>query len=167
MATFTPAHVANFFLDSGFREDRLVDPLKLQKLVYFGYGWVLAVLDEKLFDEPIEAWRHGPVVPSLYHEFKRYRWTPITEFALSVDWDTREVIEPRISRSPKSELVLSKAWDTYKRFSGADLRKMTHQPDTPWANSFDPERPNERIPDHLIKSYFEDRIRSDIRYYLK
>ena len=43
---------------------------KLQKLVYYCQTWSL-VWDEKLiFDDPIEAWANGPVVPSLLNHHK-------------------------------------------------------------------------------------------------
>src|SRR5208282_4587731 len=60
--------VANWFIENLSR----VDPLKLQKLVYFAHGWHLALRDQPLIDELVEAWDYGPVVPSLYHQFKRY-----------------------------------------------------------------------------------------------
>lgn len=49
-----------------------VTNLKLQKLIYFIYAKHLADGDIKLFDEAIEKWQYGPVVPSVYHAFKDY-----------------------------------------------------------------------------------------------
>lgn len=46
--------------------------LKLQKIIYFIYAKHLAITKTKLFDEPIEKWQYGPVVPSVYHAFKDY-----------------------------------------------------------------------------------------------
>lgn len=40
--------------------------MKLQKLVYYCQGWHLAWDGEPLFDERIEAWASGPVVPALH-----------------------------------------------------------------------------------------------------
>lgn len=40
--------------------------MKLQKLVYYSQAWSLVWDGEKLFDEPIQAWANGPVVPVLY-----------------------------------------------------------------------------------------------------
>lgn len=45
--------------------------LKLQKLLYYAKGWYLALYDKPLFNDKIEAWVHGPVVPSIYHAFKQ------------------------------------------------------------------------------------------------
>ena len=50
----------------------LISNLKLQKLVYYAQGFHLALYDEPLFLEAIEAWTHGPVVPDLYRHYKKY-----------------------------------------------------------------------------------------------
>jgi uncharacterized phage-associated protein len=40
--------------------------MKLQKLVYYCQAWSLVWEDRPIFDEGIEAWANGPVVPALY-----------------------------------------------------------------------------------------------------
>lgn len=40
--------------------------MKLQKLVYYSQAWSLVWDEAPLFDEPIQAWAYGPVVPALY-----------------------------------------------------------------------------------------------------
>lgn len=40
--------------------------MKLQKLVYYSQAWHTVWSDQPLFNERIEAWANGPVVPSLY-----------------------------------------------------------------------------------------------------
>lgn len=42
-----------------------VTSMKLQKLVYYSQAWSLALEEEPIFDEPIEASPHGPVVKKL------------------------------------------------------------------------------------------------------
>lgn len=44
--------------------------MKLQKLVYYSQAWSLVWDEAPLFDEPIEAWANGPVVPALYNVHK-------------------------------------------------------------------------------------------------
>jgi uncharacterized phage-associated protein len=41
--------------------------MKLQKLVYYCQAWSLVWDEAPLFDESIEAWANGPVVPALYN----------------------------------------------------------------------------------------------------
>lgn len=40
--------------------------MKLQKLVYYCQAWSLVWDERPLFDERIQAWANGPVVPELY-----------------------------------------------------------------------------------------------------
>lgn len=42
---------------------------KLQKLLYYCQAWHYTIFNEVLFDERIEAWAHGPVVPSQFSRF--------------------------------------------------------------------------------------------------
>jgi uncharacterized phage-associated protein len=73
--------VANYFLDCAQRSSKKLDPMQIQKLVYFAHGWRLAAIGAALIDEMVEAWRYGPVIPSLYHEFKSFGKNPITRKA--------------------------------------------------------------------------------------
>ena len=70
--------VARYFLsltdeDAG----ELISNLKLQKLLYYAQGFHLVIYGEPLFPETIEAWAHGPVVTSVYHQYKEYGSEPI------------------------------------------------------------------------------------------
>ncbi len=61
-----------FLLKADPDEGELISNLRLQKLLYYAQGFHLALYDELLFAEAVVAWMHGPVVPEVYHEFKRY-----------------------------------------------------------------------------------------------
>ena len=147
--------VANSFLKLSFQSGRLVTPLKLIKLVYMAYGWWLAVMRERLFDEPIEAWEYGPVVPSLYHEFKRYGRSPILEMSNQVlfsddvceDASSKDREDGLCIHCPVPELDAEKAtslkraihwvWEKYSPYTAVDLSRMTHEKNTPWRKARD------------------------------
>lgn len=157
---YTPQHVANYFLDRANDEERGLDPLKLIKLVYIAYGWVLALTGERLYEERIQAWKHGPVIPSIYHEFKHYRSDPICEASGIFDMDEGTYTIPRIPKSDvTANLILEKVWAAYRRYSGWALRQKTHEPGTPWRETFDPAVMNKVIPDELIGPHFHAKIR--------
>jgi uncharacterized phage-associated protein len=40
--------------------------MKLQKLVYYSQAWSLVWDESPLFEDDIQAWAYGPVVPVLY-----------------------------------------------------------------------------------------------------
>jgi uncharacterized phage-associated protein len=157
--TYTPQHIANYFLDRAEEDSLTIDPLKLIKLVYIGYGWVLALTSERLFEEPIEAWKHGPVVPSIYHEFKHYRSKPIQEPSGAFDMETMDYSIPKLPNDDATTLlILEKVWAAYRPFSGWSLRNKTHQPGTPWSRTYDGNM-SKPIPDELIKTHFHEKIR--------
>lgn len=156
---YTPQHVANFFIDCANRDGRSLDPLKLIKLVYIAYGWVLALTNKRLFNERIEAWKHGPVIPSIYHEFKNSRYSQIDEKASDWNMETGDFVTPEVPASdPTTRMILEKVWAAYSGFSGWALRNKTHEPDTPWSMTYDGSM-SKVIPDDLISSHFHQKIR--------
>lgn len=149
-------------LDRAAADNVPLSPMKLLKLVYIAYGWTLAVLDDHLFDEPVYAWAHGPVIRSVYDEFKHYGSREIDCRSVDFDLDSNGVklIEPRI---PETDIdvtvVLGKVWEIYKRFSAWDLRNKTHEAGTPWAQVYNPNKRNIVIPPESISQHFKTRIR--------
>lgn len=59
--------VAAYILDSCGE----MTAMKLQKLVYYSQAWSLVWDEAPLFDNRIEAWANGPVVPALYAAHRR------------------------------------------------------------------------------------------------
>ena len=72
-------------------------PMHVLKLVYISHGWTLGLYGRSLINEPAEAWRYGPVVPSVYHRYKSFRGDPITTDPVdrsdAFDDEQRDVIE--------------------------------------------------------------------------
>lgn len=149
--------VANWFLAKGDSERTPINLMKLQKLVYFAHGWSLALMKQGLVDEPIYAWQWGPVVKSLYDEFKRYGNQPIMERASTIGWFDFPQTVPAWHRDTIS--LLNRVWEVYGEFTGIQLSNMTHMPDAPWQKVYERLRgdvpPSTEIPESEIKSYFE------------
>ena len=92
---------------------------KLQKLCYYAQAWSLVWDDEPLFQEHIEAWANGPVVPELYNWHKghfRVSSTP-TGDSEALDKDQEETVDAVLM--------------DYGGLSAAMLSGMTHQ-ERPW-----------------------------------
>lgn len=58
--------------------NKAITNLQLQKILYYIQGEYLAVYKEPLFDNDMEAWDYGPVIPDVYYEYKRFVSEPIT-----------------------------------------------------------------------------------------
>lgn len=61
--------IADHLID---KSNRLVTNLKLNKLLYYVYGINLVVNEGERISESPQAWKYGPVFPSVYHGFKHY-----------------------------------------------------------------------------------------------
>jgi uncharacterized phage-associated protein len=150
--------VANYFLEKAKAEGESLSPMKLQKLVYFAHGWNLAVRDQPLINEDIQAWQFGPVIPSLYREFKQFGNSPITEEATDweIDWPMIKTTTPKINDMETREL-LDKVWEVYKKYTAVQLSNLTHLKGSPWEvtwgeNGVPKHTP---IPNQIIMDYFK------------
>ena len=157
--------IANYFLEYAWERNKDLNPMKIQKLTYFSHGWYLAIEDEPLISQAIEAWDYGPVIPTLYHEFKEYGSGPIRDLATSIAITSRKPLKfhydaPQIEDSPSSladtKELLDRIWEVYGDFTAIQLSSLTHREGTPWDKTRK-RFPNKRgvdIPDKWIKSYF-------------
>src|SRR5690606_31825912 len=74
--------VAKWFLSR-----KSMSPKKLQKMLYYAYVWVLTLLNEsaddlnnRLFEEKFEAWVHGPVIYSVYDQYREWGFSDIPQY---------------------------------------------------------------------------------------
>jgi len=114
----TASNIAKYILCHFRTKGEPIDNLKLQKLLYYTQAWHLVNDDCPLFADRIEAWVHGPVVPTVFQIYKAYRWSPImAEVSYSPDQEVAEHIDDVI--------------EGYGHFSAGDLERLTHSED-PW-----------------------------------
>jgi len=142
--------VAKYFL-SLVDEDEgdFISNLKLQKLLYYAQGIHLAMFDEPLFDEPIEAWTHGPVVSRVYNEYAVYGANPLprpSELNLEMlDENMRE--------------FLNEVYSVFGQYDAWKLREMTHD-EPPWKDTYKGGQ-NKIIPHAMMKEYFRQFVESE------
>ena len=162
---YDAAAIANYFLDLADRDETGLDPMKIQKIVYFGHGWHLALKDEPLIKERIEAWEYGPVIPPLYGQFKKFGNGPITERAVKMEYEALKFSykvasienqgDEQTNASTRS--LLDRIWVVYGGLSGIQLSNLTHADGSPWAITI-AKHPGQRhlvIDDALIKAEFK------------
>ncbi len=132
--------VANYFLDLAKREGRTIDPMGIQKFVYFAHGWNLAMFGRPLISQPVEAWEYGPVIRDLYQDFKRFGNGPIEGSAMEFHLGpgtrvsfTKPELGGRVP--PETLSLLNRVWEVYKPFTSVQLSNMTHTADSPWTQA--------------------------------
>ena len=95
--------------------------LRVNKLLYFAQGNSLAKRDMPLFDEQIEAWDLGPVIPSVYHAYKGFRKNVIEDIP-----PERELF------SDSDYSLLLDVYNAAKSISTRGLVDLSHREDAPW-----------------------------------
>lgn len=155
--------VANWFLDRAETEGKTLDPLKLQKLLYFAQGWHLVLAGHPLIDELFEAWDYGPVLPSIYHAFQDVGADAIRARACRLDPVRLVMVTPRLPADAGMERLLEQVWVAYGGLTGLELSHLTHQPGSPWKQTRRQSggMRNAGIPNALIGEEFARRARGD------
>jgi len=107
--------------------------MKLQKLLYYVCVKYVQETGKIPISEYFEVWKYGPVVPSVYAEFKPYGSRPIEEFARNAKGDAKKVDE---DANPTLRKCLNYVWSKFKYFPGIELSKLTHQKGSGWYTAF-------------------------------
>ncbi|MDR1081312.1 MAG: DUF4065 domain-containing protein [Deltaproteobacteria bacterium] len=171
---YSAVAVANWFIGRNREENGDLTHLKLQKLLYFAQGWHLAYNDVPLFEDPIEAWKYGPVVRPVYRALSsRPKNESITEpiegYVLRGGDYTVLGTPEMISRGDDTERLMRSVWKSYSGKRPWELVAITHAKGSPWdivANSSGNVQVNAEtswfsdyydliIPVELMRSYFK------------
>ena len=131
-----------------------ISNLKLQKILYYIQGYFLAYFDKPLFEDKIVAWAYGPVVPSVYNEYKKYG-----NNSLPVHEITQEEYHMFINNLSKNELgLIQQVFETYIDYYAYNLVNMTHS-ETPWNSALiDGKATGNEIDNDIIKFFFKSKI---------
>lgn len=127
--------VANEFIKLGLENesDKTMTNLKIQKLVYIAYAFLLKRTNgsAKLFSEDICAFRHGPVIPDLYSSLKKYGANKVTEQIQFFD-SYDESIDTSLNQALVKTVYLA-----FKDISAPDLVGLTHREGSAWRRVVD------------------------------
>ena len=126
---------------------RKMTAMKLQKLIYYSQAWSLVWDDEPLFNDRIEAWLNGPVLPILYEEHKGKYFVLIEDIANGNSSNLTE----------NKKDSINKVLDYYGDKSSKWLSDLTHLED-PWKNArkglSEEERGNKEITHAAMVEYY-------------
>ncbi|EHF6669248.1 DUF4065 domain-containing protein [Salmonella enterica] len=148
--------VANAFIERALSgQIPELTPMKLQKLMFYAQSWHLKLYDEALVDDFFAKWQYGPVIPSLYHEVKRYGGSSITRPINSlIDRGSEiKVVTPTVPVSDeRTNMLLDKIVNVYGPLRGTQLSYLTHLPGTAWSAT---KQDNAVIDNNLLKECIE------------
>ena len=113
-----------------------LSPMKLQKLMYFAQAWHLKVLKEPLLDDHFARWQHGPVIPSIYHEFKAFGWSPITRQATTLSVGANGDYAMNVPMIPSEDRntwgLIDAIIKRYGDLPATALSELTHKEGSAW-----------------------------------
>jgi len=95
---------------------------KLQKLVYYTQAWHLVWAEKPLFQDRIEAWANGPVVPTLYSQHRGH-------FSVST-WRKGDVDK----LTTRERRTIDRVLKSYGSLTGQQLVWLTHN-EPPWIDA--------------------------------
>jgi len=140
--------IANEFLKL---KDGAANQMWLQKMVYIAHGWNLAINDEPLVEDRIEAWDGGPVL--------RIIWNHIRDWGHNAKGG---LLGRRGGKAFSAELtdqeraIIHHVWKRYGSYSGRELSQLTHQAGTPWSNAYFGHGKNAALSNQDIKQHFTE-----------
>ena len=155
-------NVARYIINFSNKKSYGISNLRLQKLLYFVQAYYLSRPDSTgpCFDEEIVAWDFGPVVPTVYHEYKCFGNSNIPEVNTFLSFDPDKIWS--VHRSPFDEnsipqgdrTIISSVIDRFANYSTTSLETITHN-QKPWKDAYI-KKGNRTISKEAIKEYFSN-----------
>lgn len=132
--------IAAYIINYSIKNRNYVSNLKLQKLLYYVQAYFAIQRNKPCFNEDFEHWRHGPVIPEIYSEYKAYFNEDIT------DYQEHENI------SSRDKILINKVIESYSDYNAWDMVRKTHK-ESPWINTDDNDIIEwDEIYDHFIEN---------------
>jgi uncharacterized phage-associated protein len=149
-APYDAATVANRFIELAEQQNRRLTPMQLIKLTYIAHGFSLAINRRPLIKQPVEAWRYGPVIPSLYRRMKSFGADGVDRPLSPVFGGLRsEQIDP-------SDLaIIDEVFAKYGKLTGVQLSYLTHKRGTPWERTYRPDEYGTEMDNAVIGQHYD------------
>ncbi len=139
--------IAKYIVVNSTSRERRISNLKLQKILYYVQGWSLGLYEMAAFSDSIQAWVHGPVVPTVFFHYRDFKWNPIS--------DNSPVPELPTKLIDHIDSVLY----AYEDLTAAQLERLSHE-EAPWKLTRGQLPPTESstlvISHDLMKAFFSE-----------
>lgn len=116
--------VAQYIINETLNKGYPVSNLKLQKMLYFVQGVMLVNYGRPAFEDRIEAWQYGPVVPEVYFAYSSYGATPILLQYDKINLDAEE--------KNAANIVIN----SFLKTPAFALVNETHKVNSPWYDAY-------------------------------
>lgn len=122
MKTLNALQVADYLILKAQKDKEPITNKRLQKMLYYVQAWSVAVKNEAVFNNKIEAWIHGPAIKEVYLEYKNFGANPIE----------KNVTEEMVKDIPVDvRNFIDEVWSVYSKYDTPYLEYLTHS-EEPW-----------------------------------
>lgn len=135
---YSPTMIANNILSRAFAEKTYMSPMKLQKILYFVASEYQKATKRPLLEEPFSTWAYGPVVYSVYDEFRSFSKDNIKRYARDALGNVFIIDE---TQDIELRVALERIWNKAKNMGPVELSKITHLENSAWDKAFQNDRP--------------------------
>lgn len=135
---YSPTMIANNILSRAFAEKAYMSPMKLQKILYFVASEYQKATKRPLLEEPFSTWAYGPVVYSVYDEFRSFSKDNIKRYARDARGDVFVIDE---TQDIELKVALDRVWDKTKDIGAVKLSEITHLQNSAWDKAFQDDEP--------------------------
>lgn len=145
---YSVLNIAEYIVEYCNKHYLHITNMRLQKLLYFIQAYFLMKSNGEIvaFNEEIEAWDLGPVVPCIYHQYKRFGSGQIPfndkSYANIFSDEDRKIIEDVIEH--------------FKEKSSIYLMEVTHN-QNPWKEAYNKQNLEKIITKKSIYEYFAEK----------
>lgn len=135
-------------------------PLQIINLVFISHGYTLALTNKPLISEPVEAWKYGPIIPSLYHALSKYgtayvMYTIYDNVDIRMDPDHEKLLRDKLGNMHE---IVDRVMNTHDHLSGSELSRLTHKKGTPWRKYYTNDELGAVMPDGEIRKYYKKQM---------
>lgn len=119
-----------------------VESVRLQKLLFYAQAWHLVTMDSPLFDDPIRAFRYGPVVHSVW---TNYRGTKTVT--------RRQAVGDPDALTESEREVVDAVIEAYRRIKPFEMADLTHE-EAPWVDAWNAPGGDRVISHEAMRRYY-------------
>ena len=143
---YTAKEIAQYVIWLCNKKKYSISNLKLQKILYFLQAEFLVEMGRPCFKDQMEAWDFGPVVPSVYFEYRVYGGSNIP---------CTTTLRMMRTFSKKVRELIDGIVEECAKYSASTLADITHS-QSPWIDAYNRPGINNPITNDSIINYFKE-----------
>ncbi len=134
--------------------------LSIIKLAYISHGYSMALGQGVLFNDRIEAWKYGPMIPTIFYAI-RDSYYPTKTYFSQIRLDNKEGIKEEMKLLEKlipkaHRTIIDRVMEVHRLYNMDQLCNLTSEKGTAWKRQYNPDFLFQELPNNVIKDYYKE-----------